>query len=575
MEDPNKNERKGRSILQLLSISEEHAKIIKDLLENPNTTLDEDQEEALCEIISRYLDEKTGDLHVAQLLPADTGWGKTRVAIYVAYIMNLLFGMTPLIFCPANIRIQWGTAMKDFSLKALGIYSYEEIRGQRTGKQGAKCKHPYLTRGDGEFGPFYVTEQWQNELDKGIFLIVDESQKLKNESGQHFACIELINSLCNRAPVVSRMLHLTASFIDKPDNWKSLMRCFGYTKQTEMMMYNPGKGIMEYTKYGVGEIRLLAEKINKAETLKVFREYPLSASNLPNILHQLWVRIFRPCVVIPVVDPVYINLETGIPYKRIRLNGFYELDKEGQAKANDAILRLKRAHILRDDGFVDLRAANSKANFGLYQKALMDLCEAKLGTMVRLALADLRDKSCPHRKVILSIPFIAGQEECLKNLKQFGALVLNGSVEMSDRPDIIAKFNEANDDCRVIIITPSVGGVGISLHDTDGRFPVRMRLISDFGFLNSFQTTGRAYRRGLKSDVEIIFMYGANAAIESVLFNTMIKSKTCADVMLPGSNRIYPGEYDIYIENEHKYPELRKTLENMKKMSVENLKKTK
>lgn len=583
MEDPNlsKNmsnsnraqtphEKSKRSILELLSFSEDVCDKLRALLGNKDTQLDIDQEDALYEIISRYLDENTGDLHVGQLLPADTGWGKTRVSLYVALIMNLLFGMNLLVICPANIRIQWAAAIKDLGLKPLGVYSYEEIRGQ---KSSMKCKHPYLTRESGEHGPFFATKEWYDQLAKGVFLILDESQKLKNDSGQHYACVELIYTLCNRPPVISRLLHLTASFIDKPDNWKSLMRCFGYTRQTEMMSFNPGRQIIEYAKYGVGDIRTLAEKINYNETKKVFTENPLSAANLPNLLHQLWVRVFRAHVVIPVVDPIYVHPVTKVPFKRRRYNAFYELDIAGQEKAIAAIQKLKRANIVRDDGFVDIRAANATGNFGLIQRALMELCEAKLFTVVRLALDDLR--SHPTRKIILSIPFIAGQDEVLKHLKLYGPLVLNGDVKMDHRPEIIAKFNEPNTECRVIIMTPEVGGIGISLHDTHGEYPRRLRMVSTFNFNSCFQSTGRPYRRGLMSDVDIYIMYAANVPLESILLNTLIKSKVCGDVMIPGSLRVFPGEYDIFIENEHKYKDLRKNLMGMQKMSLMALKQAK
>jgi hypothetical protein len=233
-------------------------------------------------------------------------------------------------------------------------------------------------------------------------------------------------------------------------------------------------------------------------------------------------------------------------------------------------MRLKRAHIVREDGFVDLRAANAKTNFGLLQKCLMDLCNAKLGTMVRVALQDLRDPR--NFKVILSIPFLAGQQEVFNQLKMYGPLILNGNVDMDERPEIMAKFNAPTNECRVIIMTPEVGGIGVSLHDTHGGFPRRHRLVSTFNFNSCFQSTGRSYRRGLMSDVEVFIMYGANAPLESILLNTLAKSRICADVMIPGSGRVFPGDYDTFIENEERYRELRTTLDHMKRQSEASIK---
>lgn len=529
---------------------------LSSFLENRNTALDQDQEDALCEILNRFF--RSHNKHqIAQLLPADTGWGKTRVAIYAAYIMKHCLNMDTLVICPANIKGQWKNAMKEFELSPLGIYSYEKVRGSRS---KAECNHPYLERKNGEFGPFKITHEWEELLKEGVFLIIDESQKLKNDSGQHFACVELIHSLCNRRPLHSRLLHLTASFIDKPCNWKNLLRCFGYTKQEKMFTLRKNASIFIS---GIEEIRAVAESIDKVQTTSIFLQHNLSEKNVSGILQQLWVKIFRNLVVIPVTDPVYLHPVTKEPFKRLRYNAFYELDEEGQEQAAWAISSLKKANILREDGYVDMYAANN--NFGLIQKSIMQLCEAKMPTVVRLAIEDL--ESHPTRKVILAIPFISSQETVYEQLKKYNPLILNGNISIDDRPDVIDKFNAPNLEYRVLIMTPEVGGVGVSLHDSHGNFPRRLRMISTYNFGSCFQSTGRTYRRGLMSDVEVYIIYAANAPLESILLNTLVKSRICNDVILPGTNRVFPGEYDIYIENEDKYKELRNTLEKMKKIN--------
>ena len=566
-----------KSIYDVFPMEPEHKTVVERL--RKIIPLDDDQEVALCEIIRRYLDPETGNLHNVQLLPADTGWGKTRVSIYVSCILNVCFGMRPMIICPANLRIQWKACLDEASVKAIGIYSYNEIRGQKGGSATKKdpdgikikytkpprCKHPYLIRGDGEHGPFEATEEWNYEINKGTFLIIDESQNLKNDSGQHYAVIELIHTLCNAGAKLSRILHLTASFVDKPDSLRCLMRCFGYTKRNDMLKHNPGKGVVEWRKYGLGEVVQVAEMIDQRATANALMSVnrDISAKNLPDIFLNLWVNVFRQHVVIPVKDAVYCHPVTGIPFARNRINGFYELDEASKAKAFEAIQGLKRANIIRDDGFVNMRAANM--NFGAVQKSLMLLCESKLITLVRVALEYLRTT---NSKLVLCIPFIKGQESVFKLLNLYGPLVLNGQVDMDSRPNIIAKFNEPNDKCRVIIMTPQVGGVGINLNDTDGRFPRVFLGTPTFHFLDWFQASGRTYRRGMMSDTTIIMIYAANAPLESVLVNTMTKSAICRDVIVPGSGRKFPGDFDIIIENEKKYKGLRAGLIQMKNMNA-------
>lgn len=563
------NSRTPKALLKTFAFEWRLSESISKLLTDRATTLDRDQEEALCEILIRYFNKETWKLNTinsVQLLPADTGWGKTRVAVYAAMILKHLFKMETMIICPANIKYQWNEVMNQFNLNPVGIYSYEEIRGV---KNRQECRHPFLIRGQGKDGDiFYMTEAWKKLLEKGVFLIIDESQKLKNDSDQHFACVELIYSLCQKEPATSKVLHLTASFIDKPGNWKNLMRCFGYTKRKEILEHRNNRK-ESHENYGIDEIKSVAYNLDREEARKIFREYNLNSRNIPVILNLLWVRVFRKYVVIPISDPVYVHPETKIPFKRSRYNAFYELDDEGRERADKAIRRLKQARVFGDDGYINFRVVN--ANFSLIQKSLMELCRAKLTTIVRLASEDL--ESHPTRKLVISIPFIDGQELVFEKLKIYNPLILNGNVKMDERPEIIDKFNEPNTDCRVLIMTPQVGGTGVSLHDTHGGFPRRMRLVPTYDFGASFQSAGRTYRRKLMSDVEIFIIYAANASLESILLNSLIKSKICNDVMIPGSNRVFPGNYDIFIENEHKYKDLRASLLRMKEKAELSLKK--
>lgn len=559
------------SVYDILPLDDAQLRRIEAFRET--TPLDLDQEVALVEILRRFMDEDVTELHKVQLLPADTGWGKTRVSVYVALCLEVCFDIKSMVICPANIRNQWRDEMGKANLKPLGIYSYEEIRGQKGGTRTRKgvayvkppmCKHPYLTRDGGEKGPFHYTQQWEQALIEGVFLIIDESQKLKNDSGQHYAVIELIHSLCHIEPMHSRVLHLTASFVDKNENLRNLMRCFGYTKKNVMMQQNPARGIIEWRKHGLGEVMKVAEQIDQRKSndalIAVHRK--VNSSTLHIIFGHLWVNVLRSHVVIPVKDAVYKHPVTGIPFKRERINGFFDLDSKGRAMAIKAIRGLRMAGVIREDGFVDFRAANN--SFGIIQKSLMLLCESKLQTIVRLALHELRTT---NKKLVLCIPFIKGQETVFKELELYSPLILNGDCKMDDRPDIIAKFNKPNNDCRVIIMTPQVGGVGVSLHDTDGRFPRVFIGPPTFNFMDWFQATGRIYRRGMMSDTKVILVYAANAPLESVLVNSMAKTALCKDVIIPGSGRVFPGEFDIYIENEHLHPKLRNNVQQMQRIN--------
>jgi hypothetical protein len=196
------------------------------------------------------------------------------------------------------------------------------------------------------------------------------------------------------------------------------------------------------------------------------------------------------------------------------------------------------------------------------------------------------------KKLILIVPFLEDQEFLMNNLDMYGAVQVNGKVKLADRSRNIALFNQPNLKCRVIIITPEAGGIGVSLHDhiepsdedfkpyahlfkskKDLVFPRDLLALSNFNYLYMFQAYGRAYRSGMRSDVTLTVFYAANASVESVLINTMMKSKIAQGMNL-AKKREYPDQFEVYVDP--RYPEadtLREFLNRMRNLTLEEMKK--
>jgi hypothetical protein len=237
---------------------------------------------------------------------------------------------------------------------------------------------------------------------------------------------------------------------------------------------------------------------------------------------------------------------------------------------------------------VNLQAA--KRSIAQVQIALMRLIHAKTPELMRQAKATL--KADPFKKLILIVPFLEDQEFLMNNLRMYGCVQINGKIKFAERSANIALFNEANIKCRVIIITPEAGGIGVSLHDhiepsaeefkpyahlfkspKDLVFPRRMMALSNFNYLYMFQSYGRAYRSGMRSDVELTVFYAANASVESVLINTMMKSKVAKGMNL-AKEREYPDHFEVFVDP--RYPEadtLREFLNRMRNLTLEEVKK--
>lgn len=543
-------------------------------------TLFPDQQEAFETIIERF---NKGSFYRTQLLPAATGYGKSVVGAKIAHYLHHEKNMKVMIICPSTIKIQWKRILDISNVPLEHIYTYTEIRGhkgkvfkieyEQEVRDMASVKHEFLTRGNETIGPFETTAKFEKLCKEGLFIIIDESQALKNKtSATHWAGYALIKTAMTLEGSNTNILHLTASSIDKEDNWQSLFRIMGLI--TKKQLWSNSKEF-SWKDFGVGTVFKFAKSVNPKKTNEIFLRHTVDAASLSNLLKDLWVNIFRPLVVVKVVDNIYVD-DNNLPIPYIRKNGFYTLDEEGAELAMRAIDLLKGINIIDKKDGINVKNAND--NMGLLQTALMMLANSKNKTVLRIALNDLI--KYPTCKIILCITFKQDQQVLMEELKDYGVLLINGDVPFNKRNEIIDKFNEPNLDRRIIIMTPQVGGVGVNLHDTDGKYPRRMYIVPTFHFLDMFQATGRTYRRNVKSEVFVSFVYGNNTAVENVLVNAMIKSKVTSSVMQKDSGRLFPDSFENYIEDENDEHDMFRTIidtvvVNPKNLTTQELEKLK
>ncbi len=68
----------------------------------------------------------------------------------------------------------------------------------------------------------------------------------------------------------------------------------------------------------------------------------------------------------------------------------------------------------------------------------------------------------------------------LEGLAEYNPIELTGRISEKKREENINIFQDPSTHCRVLIGNPKVGGVGINLHDTDGRFPRKMYIFPTY-----------------------------------------------------------------------------------------------
>jgi hypothetical protein len=255
----------------------------------------------------------------------------------------------------------------------------------------------------------------------------------------------------------------------------------------------------------------------------------------------MWQKYYKNKVSVFTTDPIYKD-DNGKPYTKTLTNLFATLDDEDKAEFDLAIQDLKDRRLIKDGEIV----GDIGKEIGVIMQTLVKICAAKVNTLVRLTKSKLVDT---NNKVIIVCPFIESQNKLKEALEDYRPLILNGKCK--DLETIIERFNRPNLKYRVLIITNTVGSEGVSLHDTDGRFPRIMYIVPTHHFLNVFQAAGRTYRRGMKSDVEVNIVYSNHGVIESILIYALAKTQIAN--LIINNKRMYPGSYPYFIEDcEHK-----------------------
>ena len=118
--------------------------------------------------------------------------------------------------------------------------------------------------------------------------------------------------------------------------------------------------------------------------------------------------------------------------------------------------------------------------------------------------------------------FVCFRESLDQLAKQFPeASLIYGDQPADERKDAIQAFQD--NQTRVIIAMIQAGGVGISLHDLDGKFP-RVSLINpSFSAIELIQTLGRIHRNGGRSPCIQRILFAADTVEERVREKVALK----------------------------------------------------
>lgn len=471
------------------------------------------------------------------------GAGKTYVSCAIAqrYNLNLL------VICPITVTNVWKTVAAEYGIPVVDIIGFEKLRSTKNHQP----THGLLTRSDHVVfddddqvvdagstktkASFIATPYFLQLVDAGLLLVIDECQKIKNDTDQNRACKALTAAICDRTSP-SRFGLLSGSPFDKEEHAINVMKVMGFIREDKMYHYNRVSKKYELT----GALRLISvcNLYNPEITSILASKKMKNAWDVTHLCYQLFLQVLKPLMMSAMPSPV-------IEAPMSAINGYYDLDEYSTSQLKRSINQLKSAaRYSESTGRVDL----SNANLGAITNALMAIEKHKLSILVRKTREALESAS---GKVIVYVSYTASIQHLSDELQDFEPLVLHGKVAQKKRSETVSKFQE-DPKSRLMIANIKVGGVGISLHDTVGDQPRTTFLIPNYSVIDLHQAAYRTYRMGTKSEVKIIFVYGNVTLKESNILDALARKTAVLKDNLDQQVKeevLFPGDYPEWIES--------------------------
>lgn len=455
-----------------------------------------------------------------------TGLGKTYTAsaLSTSYKYPIILISTPTIFSVwKKMETEHGVVIRD-------MLSYDILRGIH----GKKCNHPYLTRDDQD--KYAPTPYLISLINQGVMFVFDEMSKLKNQDCQARRASHVIIKTIISKRSVSRVLLLSALPCDKPIHVLSLMQLLGIIYDDKFIEYDQSERI--YHLRGMQEAIDWCYARNPSAIRDVVYQYPVRHKK--DILN-LGMELYRHAVFDNLSSCMKVNnpIDEMLDVK----NGYYPIDSRNLTLLLAGKTILHKAVRYNND-LEDINS--SQVNWGQITQGLELLGRGKLKMMAQMARVFLM--SNPQSKGVIGVWFIDHIKWLAEVLAEYGVVTLYGGVKMSERTNVIDRFQDPDSNCRIIIINPTVGGMGISLDDRDGNHPRWMLLMPDYRLMDLVQCTGRVHRNSTRSkrDTIIRFVYAKAFKMESKILSALLRKSNAARIVVSGeSGIILPDSYPV------------------------------
>jgi len=449
---------------------------------------------------------------------SDPGTGKT----YTSAALCVSMGLKPFIICPRSVIIAWRDVLKKLKCKYYGISNYETLQNCRYYPENKlekeKCKYIKRTKETiikKNKKKIISHFEWK-DLPDDIILIFDEAHKCKN--------IKTSNSkmLYSASITDVKILMLSATIIDKIEKFAMA----GFV----LRFYNDIKDYPRWLK-GVGA------------------DYDNPMIGVHNVIY-----------------PDFMS--------RMRIKDLGDIFPENKVKAECFDMTTKKEieeqYKIIQQAVEDLKTKEEQSCALaqiIYARQRIEML--RVPTFVEIAKKYIKEGKSP-------VIFVNFTESLLKLGKELNTgCFIYGEQSMEERDKNIKNFNKDKE--RIIIANCASGGVGISLHDTIGKYP-RVSIISpSWSMVDIIQCLGRIFRANTKSAVEQFIVFCKGTIEDEICKSVKSKIQNLAGINDGGNPDSYKIEgffelddQSIGVDENDKLSEFDKTFQ---KINVLNIRK--
>lgn len=454
--------------------------------------------------------------HTENLINALTKYNATLDAsdtgtgkTYSAIALAKQLQLKPFIICPKSVISSWMNVLNFFNCEFYGISNYELIQNTK-----------HYTRKDKEFCPYIEiydikidnkpAKSYRWKFPKDTLVIFDEAHRCKNKKTNNSRL------LFTMVQYNIKILMLSATIADTPDNF----HIAGYV----LNLYKSLRNAVSWMKNADANYNHSMQGVHavlypeRASRMKISELGDLFPSN----------QVIAECLDMdnaPEIQKLYDVIQDN-----------YEL-LEKEEKQTSGIGRLIK----------------------MRQKIEM----LKVPTYIELAKKYLEEGLA----VAIFVNFTASLRTIAEELKT--DCIIFGEQTKSERDENIKAFNEDKE--RVIVCNTRAGGVGISLHDTNGVYP-RISIISpSWSAQDVIQALGRIHRAKGQTPVRQRIVYCKDTIEEKVCDNMKEKIINIANLN-DGETKDYQidGLMNTQIEKDGELSEYER---NFQKLSTLHIKR--